>query len=72
MKEKVDSLASPRHKQPSQPYAKANVLEAKQKRRKLWHTLDMQPVSTRAEPAIDNEVVDADLVDEVEGGGVGL
>jgi hypothetical protein len=45
-------------------------LEAKQKRRKLWRTLDMQPVSARAELAIGNEVVDANLVDEVEGGGV--
>jgi hypothetical protein len=67
---KVDSLASPRRKRPSQPDAKVDVSKVKQKRRKLWRTSDMQPVSTQVELVIGDEVVDADLIDEVEGGGV--
>lgn len=41
-----------------------------QNRRKLWHTPDLQLVSAQAEPTINDEVVDADLVDEVECGGI--
>lgn len=47
-RKKVDSLTSPRRKQPSQSDAKADVSEAKQKKGKLRHTSDMQSMSSRA------------------------
>ena len=69
-KTKADYLASPRRKRPSQPDAPTDVPGVKQKRRKLWRTSDMQSVPAQAELAIGDDMIDADLVDDVEGGGV--
>jgi hypothetical protein len=60
---------SPRRKRPSQMDAPADVLEVK-KKRKLWHMLGMEPVPAQTKLAIGGDVVDDDLVDDVEGGGV--
>jgi hypothetical protein len=68
-RKKAGSLASPKCKQPSQSYVQADTSKAKWKRRKLRCIVDMQPVSVRAEPVIDDEVVDTALVDEVKSGG---
>lgn len=69
-KKKVSSLASPRRKWSSQSDAPTDAPKVKQKKRKLRRTSDMLPVLAQAELALGDDVVDADLVDDVEGGGV--
>jgi hypothetical protein len=65
---KADYLASPRRKRPCQPDAPADVPGLKQKRRRLRRLVDMQQVPAQAEPVIGDDMVDADLVDDVGGG----
>jgi hypothetical protein len=68
-RKRVDNLASPWHKRPCLLDASADAPEVK-KKRKLQCSLDMQPMSTQAKLDISDDVVDAGLVDDVEGGGM--
>lgn len=68
-KKRAVNLVSPRRKRPCQPDAPVDVPEVK-KKRKLRRMLGMEPVPAQTKLAIDGDVVDADPVDDVEGGGV--